>query len=66
MSTLGGETLMVELFDSSRRTFAGIGLEVMWIALYLALGLLGYLAHNWRTFQLVTSLFCFIWFFYIW
>ena len=51
-----GLTLMMELFDSDRRAFAGICLEFGWLAVYFLPLPLAYLAQDWRVFQLVGSL----------
>lgn len=50
------ETMMMEIFDSKRRAFAGIGLEAPWVIDYVLLAGLAYLLRNWRHLQLVISL----------
>ena len=56
----------MELFDSSRRTEVGIGMEAFWVIDYLTLGLIGYFALYWRHFELIISLPCLVWLAFIW
>jgi len=61
-----GLTYLMELFDSKRRAFAGIGLEMQWISCYLLLPLMAYYIQDWRIFQIVISSASAIWIIYFW
>lgn len=61
-----GLTMCLELFDAKRRTFAGIGLEFQWVALYLSLPLMAYFITDWRTFQIVISVSSIVWILLFW
>ncbi len=43
-----GETLIMELFDSKKKTLVGTALEAPWILSYFALGLMGLYIPEWR------------------
>ena len=40
--------LMVELFPTEQRTFAGNVVEFFWVIGYMSMALIGYLIRNWR------------------
>lgn len=61
-----GILLCMELFDSKRRTFAGIGMEFQWIACYLVLALLAYFIPDWRHLQIVISAASAVWVIFFW
>ena len=63
---LSGVLLMMEIFDSDRRAFVGIGLEFLWLWVYAWLPLLAMYIVNWRYFQLIISLVSSIWIIYYW
>ena len=49
-------THLFELFDSNRRAFVGMGIEIIWVMGYLYVGVMGYFVRYWRHLQLVLSL----------
>lgn len=61
-----GLTMCMELFDTKRRTFAGIALEYQWVACYLSLPLLAYFITDWRHLQIVISAASAIWIVFFW
>jgi len=61
-----GLTCLMEMLDSKRRAFAGIGLEMQWITCYLLLPVMAYYIQDWRVFQIVISCASAIWIIYFW
>lgn len=65
-AVISGAIMLIELFSTEHRTFAGIGLEFVWVAGYLYLALLYYTVRQWRHFLLVTSVPWVIFLSFIW
>ena len=65
-SALTGLIIVMEMFDSSKRAFAGIGLETFWVINYVLLPLMAYYLRDWRHLELTISAVVFVWIIFIW
>lgn len=66
MCLLSGVTIMMEIFDSSKITFAGIAMEASWVVSYMLLAVVAYALQQWRHLQMCTGLLSVIWVIYVW
>ena len=61
-----GFVLLLEIFHAKVREFASIASEALWVAGYMLAGMVGYLAWDWRHYQMVASLAPLLVLLYIW
>ena len=58
--------MLLEIFGAKMRQFAAIASEALWVAAYMLVGIVGYLAWDWRHYQMVASIAPLLVLLYIW